>query len=199
MDQAGFVFDERYVEAFMHLPDGHCVLGVKLKPFSAWHRTVLEYVDSPVMTGEPLSPGALRLAVEVCSRSFPDMPGPPRGLWARICAESRKMKDAARYEKEAVAFKAYVEDYVSLPRVMFGGKKGAVESAAIPDMDSTLMDVAIYRFYTGCPRSEPWDIPLGELTWMATAIARTQGVALSVLTTVEEQVLNKLKLLKKEK
>jgi hypothetical protein len=194
-EMSGFVFDERYAEAVLHVPGGHRVLGVRLRPFSAWHRTVLEYVDSPVMTGGEVGPADLRLAVEVCRRGFPDMPCAPRGLWARLCAESRAMKDARnrRFAQERAAFSAYLGDYVSMPVIMCNGGKGKVESAVIPDIDQTLMDVAVYRFYTGCPRNEPWDLPIGELGWMNAAIARTQGVQLSVVTTEEEERLRKRK------
>ena len=194
-EQAGFIFDERYVEAVLHVPGGHRVFGVKLRPFSAWHRTVLEYVDSPVMAGGEVKPADLRLAVEICRRGYPDMPVVKRGLWARICAESRARKDARNkgFAREQEAFSAYLADYISMPVVMFSGSKGTVESAMIPDIDQTLMDVAVYRFYTGCPRNEPWDLPIGELGWMNTAIARTQGVKLSIVTTEEEARLKRLK------
>jgi hypothetical protein len=193
----GYVFDERYAEAFLHVPLGHRILGVKLKPFSAWHRTVLEYIDSPVVTGEQVLSGDLRMAVEVCRRNYPNTPPPAKGI-GRFFSESRNRREAnraagnpQRHLESVSAFFGYVEDYVSLPKLMFGSKKGNVvtERSAVPDIDQTLMDVAIYRYYTGCPRSEPWDLPLGELLWMNAAIAKTQGVDLHVVTTIEEESL----------
>jgi len=205
LEEEGFAFDERYAEAFFHVR--HQVLGVSLRPFSAWHRTVLEYVNSPVMLGSHPSPADLRFAVEVCRRGFPDMPLAPSGLWGRLCAESTARRDLARaarrpdlHDAGVKAFFRYIDDYVSLPKVTFGGRKGntGTSGGQVPDIDSTLMDVAIYRYYTGCPRPEPWDIPLGELSWMATAMAKTQGGDLHVVSTEEEAMLRRLKAKLKE-
>lgn len=202
---AGFVFDERYVEAFFHVR--HRVLGRALRPFSAWHRTVLEYVGSPFLTGEPVrSLGPVRLAVEVCGLRYPDLPRgrERRGWWGRLCAAADELRDARR-ERQAVAasaaFVAYMEDYCSLPKLHISTRKvgpgGRVsmsaETTRVPDMDETLMDVALYRTLTGCPREEPWDMPLGELIWMNAAMARTKGMDLRVLTTEEEARLERLR------
>lgn len=187
---AEFLFDERYAEAFFHVGK-HRVLGLELKPFSAWHRSVLEYINSPVMTGGELTAPDLRMAVKVCTLSYPDIPQPfPDGLWHRLKAEHQSRKDQRVLARETAAFWRYISDYLSPPYLMVN-KKG--EGSQLPDVDQTLMDVALYRFYTGSPRSEPWDIPIGELIWMNAAIAKTQGADLHVVSTQEEQMLRNLK------
>lgn len=190
-DDKGFLFDERYAEAFFHVRD-HRVLGITLRPFSAWHRTVLEYLNSPVMTGEAMTGPDLRMAATVCSLAFPDLPPPPpKGVWARLKAEHQAIKDQKAYAREVEAFWRYVGDYVSLPFLMVNNRKG--DSKEIPDIDQTLMDVALYRYYTACPREEPWNLPLGELIWMNSAMAKTQGADIHVVSTHEEAKLKEKK------
>jgi len=186
-----FVFDERYAEAFFHVRS-HRVLGIDLKPFSAWHRTVLEYINSPTMTGELMTPPDLRMAATVCSLQFPDVPSPRKtGFWSKIKAEHQMIKDHRVFEAQLKAFWSYISDYVSMPVLMMNGQNG--ESDQVPDIDQTLMDVALYRHNTSCPREEPWNIPIGELVWMNAAMARTQGTDLHVVSTIEEERLKQLK------
>ena len=92
--------------------------------------------------------------------------------------------------------KTYLDDFCAFPKFMVGGDKkgGTISSSQIPQIDMTLMDVALYRFYTGCPRNEPWNIPLGELSWMNVAIAKTQGTDIRIITTEEDEHVRLLKL-----
>jgi hypothetical protein len=199
IEEKGFIFDERYAEAIFNDPDGHKVLGKTLPCFSAWRRTLLERHDSPFMLGDKPSPYQLLQAVDCCLCSFPNMPRKPKNLWQRICELSRKLKIERRAEKnpkwfnaEVEKFSAYLKDYMAFPTFMMGDK--AKGSGGIPQIDQTLMDVALYRCYTGCSREEAWDIPIGELSWMNASMAKTQGVDIRIVSTEEEKMVRLIKL-----
>jgi hypothetical protein len=205
-ERGGFVFDERFAEAFFHVPGGHRVLGRRLRPFCAWHRVQLEYLDNAFVMDDVLpEPGDLRLAVAVCSLRFPEVVRPPsvgRGWWRRITQlhagrKDARLRETAWFAREVMRFRLYVADYLSLPKMHVAQKKGkggpGGESMRLPDMDETLLDVALYRHLTGCDRVEPWEIPIGELVWMTAAVARCKGLDLRVTTTADEERLERLK------
>lgn len=201
-----FDFDERYAEALIHRARGHVIWGVRLLPFSAWHQTVLEYAQSPILAGAEATGRDVRFMLDVCSLSFPKIPSRGSGLWSRLrrgLRDEADMRLGRRTLAETIgAIQDYFTDYVSMPKVIFSGNKGAggggkesavMASGQMPDIDQTLMDVAAYRKYTGCPRNEPWDIPVGELSWMNAAMARMSGANLRVITTLEDEVLERLR------
>jgi hypothetical protein len=186
-----FVFDERFVEAFVSAPRGHVVLGKKLEPFSAWHKLQLEYVQSALMLGGEITLAALELAVAICQTRFPQVVNyrEPRGRLAWW----RKRWRAGRTDLAAAvaAFQAYVLDYVSGPVLI--KDEGASKGAKLPDMDPVLNEVALYRKMTGCGREEPWNLPLGELAWMNAAFARMEGSKFSIVTPLEEEMVRRMK------
>lgn len=175
-----FVFDERFAQAFLH-NQTHKVLGKRLFPFCLWHKLQLEYVNSPVVAGGPVSITDLFLAVAICRTQFPviaTLDVPKRGikrtfwmLWA----------ERVNIQRELAAFQSYCEDFCSMPKIEMA-KKGE----KMPDMDDTLSDVALYRKMTGSPRSEPWNIPVGELAWMNASFSRSEGADFSVETPLDE-------------
>jgi len=176
-----FVFDGRFAEAFLHLPE-HRVMGRVLRPFSMWHKLQLEYANSPLLAGGDVLVSDLVHAVEVCSTQYPMLAVsrfPERG-WRRWLWMLWAERVDLRREKEA--FDAYAADYCSLPKIE-SSKKGE----KTPDMDDCLSDVGLYRKMTGCRREEPWDIPLGELYWMNAMFSRSEGADFSIVTPIEEE------------
>jgi len=184
------VFDERFIEAFLSRPGGHRVMGRRLRPFCAWHRLQLEYVQSPLVLGGPVSVGQLHLAAAVCETKFPNAvryrpPGRWRARWTRW---------RWPVQRELRAFEAYLQDYATGPKIM-----AAEEESTMPDMDPILTEVVVYRKLTGCERAEAWMVPLGELAWMNAAYARMQGAKFSILTPLDDEIVEQLKKLRQEK
>ena len=175
-----FVFDERFAQAILNLPT-HRVLGKVLRPFSLWHKLQLEYHNSPVLTGADITITDLYLAVQICRTSYPTLalPKMPAKGWKKFLW--MLWAERVNLEQEGAAFSAYVQDYFSAPKIE-SFKKGE----RVADMDDSLGDVALYRKMTGCPREEPWNIPIGELYWMNAAFSRSEGADFSIVTPIEE-------------
>lgn len=192
--EADSVFDERYIEAVIHA-EKHVVLGRRLRPFSMWHRTQFEAFALPILT-EPgrMMPNDLRLAVNVCRTIFPNTAKPPatkgvRGWWNRIMG--LWSIHTGSFAVEMNRLQIYVADYYSTPVIEFL-KKGEGEQE--PDVDEGLDVVANYRSVTGCPRSEPWDMPIGELYWMHVVIAKQKGAKFSIRTTIADAAIDQARI-----
>lgn len=184
----GFEFDSRYAEAFFSVP--HRCLGRALKPFSVWHKTMLEYADSPVLLGTVPSMAQLDYAVRVCVTGFPQLPDiPGAGFLARLWRAWRFSR--FNKEREIRAFYDYLDDYYSPPDIQRAPSK--VQGETIPDMDDAIGAVAAYRGMTKCPRAEAWDLPYGELLWMNAALSRREGADFRILTPQAAERLRELK------
>ncbi len=190
-DEAGcFVFDIRYVEALAHAPD-HRVLGRRLRPFCLWHRLQLEFANSPLLMGGEVTLADLEYAVAVCRTRFGELgvARPPRHWWARWWAYVRQAWWNVGLEQQK--WTAYAADYASGPKMMLS--KSGTTGEAIPDMDEALVEVALYRRMTGCDRAEPWEMPMGELAWMNAAFARQKGAKFSIVTPLDDEIVEEAK------
>lgn len=189
-----FVFDERFVRAFT--PGTHKVLGVVLPPFSYWHKLQLELCDSPFATGDAVRYEDLERAVNICQTQYPRLyqdPAPSRWrtyglLWrAAMC----------NTHKEAKAFDDYLTAHTASPKIM--QKDQSSGGTKIIDIEPALMEVALYRKMTGCPREEPWNMSIGELSWINAAMARVDGADFSVITPVDDAAMEYLRKLKAQR
>lgn len=184
----GFEFDSRYAEALFSVP--HRVLGRRLRPFSLWHRTLLEYGDSPVLFGKAPNLAQLDYAVRVCVLEFSRLPGiPPRGMSGRLARALYFTRFNLR--RETQRFYDYLDDYYSIPDIEAAPSK--VEADRTPDLDEGLSAVAAYRMMTKCPREEPWNLPIGELFWMNAALNRREGMEFRIRTPQQSERLRQLK------
>jgi hypothetical protein len=182
MDEVRFVFDERFIEAFVSRPEGHHVMGRRLRPFSTWHLLQLQYVQNPLVTGGAVAAGDMDLATRICQTQFPESVRPKRRWWTWR---------AIRVQSAVAAFEAYVADYASGPDIQ--AEQTKTQSARLPDMDSLLQELALYRKMSGCSREEAWNVPIGEMAWMNAAWARMEGAKFSIMTELERAALRRAK------
>jgi hypothetical protein len=191
-----FVFDERFVRAFT--PGTHRVLGVVLLPFSYWHKLQLEMCDSPFATGDAVKYEDLERAVKICQTQYPHLyqdQVPSRWrtygfMWrAALC----------NTHKQAKAFDDYLTAHTSAPKIMQKDQQSSGGGTKIIDIEPALMEVALYRKMTGCPREEPWNMSIGELSWINAAMARVDGADFSVITPVDDAAMEYLRKLKAQR
>ena len=188
MPDSRFVFDESFVEAFVSKPGGHVVLGKRLKPLCTWHVLQLQYVQSPLAGGGAVSWGDLELAVEICRTQFPESARPVgwnpwRAWWRQVRRQT--------LGRAVQSFEVYAADYASAPEIQV--EETQSKSMKMPDMDTLLQEVAMYRKASGCPREEAWNVPVGELAWMNAAWARAEGAKFSIMTPLEREAIARMK------
>lgn len=66
-----FIFDERFAEAFFNDSPCRRVFGMRLQPFSYWHKVQLEYVQSKFLTGEEPGRWDVWVAARICATRHP--------------------------------------------------------------------------------------------------------------------------------
>ena len=182
MPDQQFVFDESFVEAFVSRPGGHVVMGRRLLPLCTWHVLQLQYVQNPLVTGGAVGVGDMDLATRICQTQFPEAVRPRRRWWTWR---------GIRVQSALAAFEEYVTDYASGPEIQV--EQTDTKSMRIPDMDSLLTEVAMYRKMSGCSREEAWNVPIGEMAWMNAAWARMEGAKFSIMTPLERAAIERMK------
>jgi len=221
-----YIFDERFAEAFLHKP--HRVFGIKLKPFSTWHRLQLEWIDSKMLLGSP-SKWDVYAAAKICSTDYPNAANVTtlRGVRAVIWKIRYLLTP---WKKEVKRFYDYLDDYASPPK-LWGGKsssrkklaeayeelyavtkdpdharlasrthyEASLQDAEEKQIDDTLHSVSAYVHLTGRSPKEAWDMPIGELGWMSVALAKREGAEINIWTPMDEEFFQKNLIQRREK
>jgi hypothetical protein len=186
-----FAFDERFVEAFAH--DEHVVLGFKLRPYSLWHELNLQLIDSPVLTGEPISLMDLINAVSICRSSYvsgapiPQI-GLPRRGWRRWLWTWRISRHA-KIRPEVHLFERYLVDYGSGPKFWPNQHKGG--GGDDRDFDEILEQAALVWRETGCGEAYAWNMPIGSVRWYSALFAKMAGGDVQIWTPLHEEMKKK--------
>ncbi|MDR1279868.1 MAG: hypothetical protein LBK99_03485 [Opitutaceae bacterium] len=185
------VHDERFTEAFANTD--HTVYGKRLAPFCLWHQLNLELVNSPLITGDAVTPIDLWAAVKICTAPF--SPGgivprlnPVRG-WRKLVEIWR----FSRYDfrKEFSRFEDYLADFQSPPKLWPNHHKGGGQSAR--DMDEILEAAAHVIHETGWSEETVWMMPIGKLHWYSTAFLKFKGADIMIWTPLDEEAFQEHK------
>lgn len=169
--------DPKYAEAFVNVP--HKVLGFKLRPFSLWHKFLLEFYDNPLVAGEEsVSAEDVLQAIQVCRVEFPD---PPKRetIWTKI----RLLLFSWDQEKESENFTNYIEDYLAFPEFWDKEEEGGKTSGA-PDT----LTMAVQLFELGFSEADTWNMPLGKIYWYGAASAVLKGADIDFVTEEEKDM-----------
>jgi hypothetical protein len=216
-----FVFDERFAEAFLH---GDCrrVMGVRLQPFSYWHKVQLEYVQSKVLLGNP-GLWDVWVAARVCATRYPRNASFPKAgnLWYlgwHLCHGWRG------FRKNLGALMAHIGDYASPPKLWSGkgssktrlaealeqlGKltddparlaqaeqwrnEAALEGGKQRDIDDSIEQVSIFMKHASRPAEEAWNMPMGELLWYNACFLKMEGAEVPIWTPMDEAIFEQHK------
>ena len=226
MSDHHYIFDERFAEGFLH--KSHRVFGIRLKPFSTWHRLQLEWIDSKMLLGGG-GKWDVYAAARICSSEYPvaaDVTTPRgiRAIWWRL----RYL--FTPWKREAKKFYDYLDDYYSPPK-LWGGKSSskeklaealeelhavtrdpahaeaaarvrhqvALEAGMDKQIDDTLSSVAAYVKQTGRPPKEAWDMAMGELAWMTVVLAKMEGSEVNIWTPTDEHLFQQNLVARKER
>ena len=165
----------------------HVVLGKKLKPLCLWHAVLLELIDSPLWHGNNgVTMTDLRLAVAICSDSFPEYKIPSGWrlfCWAWLTRKSNLAIEAAK-------FSAYIRDFNAPPMLW------TKEEAAKTDKTCALpqpLDVAAWLIRHNLPEERAWSMPIGLAHWYYVAMAKHRGADIDLVSPSEQVAIDKIK------
>jgi hypothetical protein len=177
--------DDRYLTAFLSLPSRR-ILGRKVFPFSLRHRLILETVGSPLLKqGEEIRREDLILALRIVATDGYnlDIKSPTwRDYWLNL----RLARNPYLIQFGAIQFAAYLEDYCTGP-ALWRARGGA-------GMDSGIhwtLGVVLGLMKIGFTEAEAWAMPEGRAVFYYTADQIRRGAEVQIMTTEEEEVLNK--------
>ena len=180
------MLDPTLAAAFIDNGVKHVVLGVRLRPFSLWHRLLLLAVDSPFLKKGEVRLFDLRVAVGICRLRFGQSkvrhPRPGLSLLRR------------GLQGEVEAFLRYAGDYLSRPEydVVAPEDKGVPRPrrGAPPEIMQIAADVI---GWTHWPEAVVWELPIGRAHWYAMMGQRAGGADVDYLTEEEREFQAEMK------
>lgn len=179
--------DEKFAEAFVNL-EQHKVLGYKLKPFSIWHRFLLEFFNSPLIGGdEKANISHILQAISICRVSYPDYPK-KQSVFSKLNLLCRSW-DA---EKQSKNFMNYIEDYASFPDLWNGESKEGSKSSSAPET----LSMTVQLIELGFSEHDSWNMAIGKAFWYTAISALLKGAEIDFVTQEEREMqANKDKIL----
>jgi hypothetical protein len=167
--------------------DNHVVLKRKLTPLCLWHAVLLELIDSPLWHGKSgVTMTDLRLAVAICSDSFPKYKIPSGWILRWWTWLSRKNKLAV----EAAKFSAYIRDFNAPPLLWTKDEETKTEkSCALPQP----LDVAAWLIRHNISEERAWNMPIGLAHWYYVALAKHRGAEIDLVSPAEQVAIDKIK------
>ena len=165
----------------------HVVLGIKLKPLCLWHAVLLELIDSPLWHGNNgVTMTDLRLAVAICSDSFPEYRIPSGWRlcsWAWLTRKSNLAIEAAK-------FSAYIRDFNAPPMLWTKDEATKAEkNCALPQP----LDVAAWLIRHNINEDRAWNMPIGLAHWYYVAMAKHRGADIDLVSPSEQVAIDKIK------
>lgn len=173
--------DRRFLEAWMNRAD-HRVCGRRLRPYCFQYALTLQLLKNPFVVGaEVIGWADLFRAVAVCRARFEQLPSFPSNLSLVWYVTTRRFlwwltrgRLGTTFAREAAAFRAYQNDYLSEPDLFFENEGRELTAPIMLARAVYLMRVC------SIPEERVWMMPIGKALWTyATALEQDQaGVSL---------------------
>jgi hypothetical protein len=179
--------DDRYLTAFLCLPSRR-ILGRKVFPFSLRHRLILETIGSPILkSGEEIRREDIVLALRVVETDGLNF-DLKRATWRDKWLNLRLAQNPFLIRRGAIEFAAYLEDYTTGPAIWKSREGGGTDSGI-----HWTLGVVIGLMSMGFSEAEAWSMPEGRAIFYYTADQIRRGAEVQIMTTEEEEMLEKSK------
>jgi hypothetical protein len=179
--------DDRYLTAFLCLPSRR-ILGRKVFPFSLRHRLILETIGSPILkSGEEIRREDIVLALRVVESDGLNF-DLKRANWRDKWLNLRLAQNPFLIRRGAIEFAAYLEDYTTGPAIWKSRAGGGADSGI-----HWTLGVVIGLMSIGFSEAEAWSMPEGRAIFYYTADQIRRGAEVQIMTTEEEEMLEKSK------
>lgn len=174
-------FDPIFAAAYIDGGTVHKVLGVKLRPFSAWHLYQLQIVESPFLEAGQVFLYHLRRAVGICRLRFP-------------CSRTRLpifplIMNQEKLEKEVDKFLLYVDNYLQRPEYNIiqadefnRSKRPLRVPANAPEPIQLAFDAA---HGANISLADAWNLPIGQAYIAQAMHMRRQGLMVDFMNEKE--------------
>jgi hypothetical protein len=163
------------------------LLGRRLRPFSLFHRIVLEEMKSPIILGGNVSPSDLMLAVRVMSSDSVD----------EIVGSKPSMLDGMKwgllsisntYYAYAIAgLRQHIKESCAWPEVLQKAEKDG-EDRGVPWVANVVATMVKY----GMPLKEVLHSAEGQIIWVYVCIGITEGAEADIMSSDLEAELQRM-------
>jgi hypothetical protein len=169
------VLDERFAESWVN--STHRVLGLKLRPFSLWHRFQLEILESPILLGKQIEPFDLERACRCCQLRYPQTVSSKTNMW------SLRWRLAGRdFDLECKKFGAYLDDFFAPPKFLPSIRQAVHQPEVFHPPPEEIRIISAVIDLTKWPENKIWDMPIGQTYWYAAGQWYQDGRELDFLT-----------------
>ncbi len=152
------------------------IFGRRVRPFSIWHRFVLESIESPILAGGTIFAGDLRRAVSICGELYPVINiGKPHPLdfWRSV---------GPNFRQHVEAWKEYRADYRSFPDYSIISEHS--DAPALPSGGPCPFSIRLVSDiieWSGWQAADVWTLAEGEAQWWQVMAFRAKGMKLDFL------------------
>jgi hypothetical protein len=181
-------FDQTFAAAYIDNENVHKVLGVKLRPFCAWHQLLLEVVESPFLSAGECYLYHLRRAVGICRLQFPH--SRTRLPWSPIFLTQDKL------HVEVEKFMTYITDYIHkpdygiIPFDQFSQGRAFHPPSPPPEVIQLVFDAAAGANVT---INDAWNMPIGQAYVAQAMYYQHHGLMVDFMNDDEREFQAKLK------
>jgi len=161
--------------------------GVLLRPFCLRHLITLQSINHPFVTdGMVPEPDDVVLALRICSSDLGIAAMESKATWGEKWLNGKMIASPHLMAKTIAEFVRYTELYSSTPKVWEKNEdKGSIDirKEKIPDI---LMLVGLLICKTTLREEDVWTMPIGKISWYATAVAVMEGANVETISTADE-------------
>jgi hypothetical protein len=162
--------------------------GVMLKPFCLRHFLTLQSIDSPLLKeGAIPEPDDIILALRICSGDLGIKAVEAKPTWKEKWLNAKMVASPILMGEILLSFLNYTLLYSSPPKLWEKPKENGnidVRKSKVPEV---LMLVGLLIRKTSLTEQEVWTMPIGKVSWYATAVAVLEGVDVQTISTEDEE------------
>lgn len=164
------------------------VEGFVLKPFCLRHLLTLQSIEHPLVTGKGYpEPDDVVLALRICSSDLGIKAIEAKPTWKEKWLNGKMMASPEVMARTIVQFLNYTELYSTSPKVWEKPPEAGSIDVRKAKMPEVLLLAALLLRKMNISEDEVWRMPIGKVSWYATAIAVLEGVNVETISTDDEQ------------
>lgn len=149
---------------------------------------VLQSIEHPFITGKNIpEPDDVVLALRICSSDLGIKAIEAKPTFKEKWLNGKMMASPTIHARAILAFINYTEMYSSSPKVWEKPPEAGQIDVRKAKMPEILMLAALLLRKMQITEAEVWSMPIGRVSWYATAVAALEGVNVETISTEDEK------------
>ena len=162
--------------------------GVMLKPFCLRHLLTLQSIEHPLVTAGAIpEPDDVVIALRICSSDLGIAAIEQKPTLKEKWLNAKMIASPLFMSRVIVDFVGYTEMYSSVPKLWEKPEDGESIDIRKNKVPEVLLLTALLIRKTTITEPEVWTMPIGKLSWYATALAVLEGANVDTISTEDEK------------